>query len=114
MTVAKAVPLTVMASASSVPSMSASPDMSKEAAIISPDTSTAPLISTVGATICNSTSAAISNCPSVLELIKRAVSRNSILPAPAVVLPTAKTSASVSSLLGLTVDTSNQLLPTLK
>ena len=80
-TVAKAVPFTVIASASSVPSISAFPEISNVAAssspvkvilvapVIAPFKATAPLISIVVAAICISESATISNCPSVDELI---------------------------------------------
>ena len=73
MTVAKAVPLTVIASASNVPSTSTSPEKSPVAAssspvnvilvapVIAPFKATAPLISTVVAAICISVSATISN-----------------------------------------------------
>ena len=50
-----------------VPSTSMFPEMSKEAAAISPLATTAPFISIVVAAICISVSATMSNCPSVLS-----------------------------------------------
>ena len=70
---AKVVPFIVIASASNVPSISASPEISNVAASSSPDkvilvapviaplSATAPLISIVVAAICTSVSATISN-----------------------------------------------------
>ena len=74
-----------------------SPEISKEAAIISPLAFIAPLMSMVVAAICISVSATRSNCPSALEFMYIAVSRNCIFWSVAVVFPLAKTSVSVST-----------------
>ena len=73
-----------------------SPEISKEAAIISPLAFIAPLISMVVAAICISVSATRSSCPSALEFMYIALSRNCIFWSVVVVFPLAKTSVNVS------------------